>query len=200
MKSISSYLLRSLCTLMVGLLLILNPDTPILLIQVIAALFALSGLYAIITNIIARFNRNAEIRPSFPIVGIGSLLFGVILGLYPEKFLQVLMYLLGAMILLLGVGQLIAVFHYRRLAPLKWSVFVIPVLLILAGIFVLVYYHEAAALPFTILGVCCIFNGLSDLFYGLRLRHYESMNRKYAEYEEIVDEIEEVKEEENPES
>ena len=81
MKSISSYLLRSLCTLMVGLLLILNPDTPTLLIQVIGALFALSGLYAVLTNIISRFSRNAEIRPSFPLVGIGCLLAGVILGI-----------------------------------------------------------------------------------------------------------------------
>ena len=199
MKSISSYLLRSLCTLMVGLLLILNPDTPTLLIQVIGALFALSGLYAVLTNTISRFSRNAEIRPSFPLVGIGCLLAGVILGLYPEYFLQGLMYLLGALILLLGIGQLIAVFHYRRLAPLKWSVFVVPVLLILAGIFVLAYYHEAAALPFTILGVCCIFNGLSDLFYGLRLRHYESLNKKFTEYEEVVDEIEDAEEVEEAE-
>jgi len=185
---------------MVGLLLILNPDTPILLIQVIAALFALSGLYSIITNIISRFSKNTEIRPSFPIVAIGSLLFGVILGLYPESFLKVLMYLLGALILLLGIGQLLAVFHYRQLAPLKWTVFVIPVLLIFAGIFVLLYYHEAAALPFTILGVCCMFNGLSDLFYGLRLRHYERVNKKFTEYEEVVEEIEEVKSDDVAES
>lgn len=179
MKLIHSYLFRSLCTIMIGLLLILNPDTPIMLIQVIAALFAVSGLFSVLNYLISRFSKS-EVRPAAPIAGIGSLLFGILLGLYPNAFLHFLMYFLGGMILLLGFSQLVSVIHYRKVAPIRWTVFVIPLLIIVAGLVVLVHYREVASLPFVILGVCCIFHGMSDLFYGLRLRHYQRQQKKEA--------------------
>lgn len=185
MKSVSSYIFRAICTLMIGLLLIINPDTPLFLIEVIAALFAVSGLYSVIANVIQRFSKHSVVRPAFPLAGLGSLLFGLVIGLHPDAFLHILMYLLGGLILLLSIGQLMAIISYRGLVPLKWTVFVIPVLMVLVGLFVMVHYREAASLPFTILGVCCMFNGLSDLFYGLRLRHYERVNTQFSEYEEV---------------
>ena len=177
MKLIHNYLFRSLCTIMIGLLLLLNPDTPIVLIQVIAALFAVSGLFSVMNYLISRFSKS-DVRPALPVAGIGSLLLGFLLGIYPAAFLHFLMYFLGGMILLLGFSQLISVVHYRKVAPIRWTVFVVPVLIIVAGLVVLVHYREVANLPFVILGVCCIFHGLSDLFYGLRLRHYQRQQKK----------------------
>lgn len=190
MKSISSYILRAICTLMIGLLLIINPETPVLLIEVIAALFAVSGLYSVIVNIIQRFSKKSPVRPALPLVGLGSLFFGVIIGVNPDAFLHMLMYLLGGLILLFSMGQLFSILSCRKIVPLKWTVFVIPVLMFLVGLFVLVHYQEAASLPFKILGVCCIFNGVSDLFNGLRLRHYERANAQFSEYEEVQNEEE----------
>lgn len=191
MKLIQSYLFRSLCTIMIGLLLILNPDTPVVLIQVIAALFAVSGLFSVLNYLISRFSKSS-VRPAAPLAGIGSLLLGVILGVYPEAFLQFLMYFLGGMILLLGFSQLVSVIHYRKIAPIRWTVFVIPILIIIAGLVVLVHYRKVASLPFIILGACCIFHGLSDLFYGLRLRHYQRQQKKEAESKEEENEIEDA--------
>lgn len=198
MKLINSYIFRSICMMMVGLLLILNPNTPVILIQVIAALFAVSGLFSLINYVISHFSKKALVRPTFPVAGVGSLLFGLVLGLYPESFLHFLMYLLGGLILLMGISQLFSVFSYRNVAPLRWTVFVIPVLIILVGLFVLFHYREAANLPFTILGACCIFNGISDLFYGLRLRHYERQSREFSKYEDVTFTIEGMDTEDKP--
>lgn len=186
MKLIHSYLFRSLCTIMIGLLLILNPDTPIVLIQVIAALFAVSGLFSVTNYLITRFGKS-NVRPAVPLAGLGSLLFGIVLGMYPDAFLQFLMYFLGGMILLLGFSQLVSIFHYRKVAPIRWTVFLVPVLIIVAGFVVLVHYRQVASLPFVILGVCCIFHGLSDLFYGLRLRHFQRQQKQYEEKKEEIE-------------
>ncbi len=195
MKTINSYLLRALCTLMIGLLLVANPDTPVLLIRVIAALFALTGCFSLFNYLIARFGNNKEVRPTFPIAGCGSLLLGLLLGFYPEAFLQFFMYLLGGMILLLGFNQLISIINYRRVAPIRWTLFIFPLLIIGVGLYTIYHYDTAATLPFIILGICCICNGLSDLFFGIRLHHYERQNQKFTSYEEVTDTVEEMSQE-----
>ena len=67
MKIFSSYIFRSLCMFMIGLLLVLNPDTPAFIVQVIGALFAFSGLMSILHYIRARFSKSAPVVPVFPL-------------------------------------------------------------------------------------------------------------------------------------
>ena len=87
MKIFSSYIFRSLCMFMIGLLLVLNPDTPAFIVQVIGALFAFSGLMSILHYIRARFSKSAPVVPVFPLTGLGSIGLGVLLGLFPDKFI-----------------------------------------------------------------------------------------------------------------
>ena len=73
---------------MIGLLLVLNPDTPAFIVQVIGALFAFSGLMSILHYIRARFSKSAPVVPVFPLTGLGSIGLGVLLGLFPDKFIS----------------------------------------------------------------------------------------------------------------
>lgn len=188
MKLYSSYIFRSFISIMIGLLLIFNPDTPIFLIEIIGALFALSGLWSITSFLLTYFKKNSVIKPVFPIAGLGSLLMGVVLGIHAEFFLQILMYVLGYIILLFGFSQLFGVFSYRKFVPLNFAVFILPVSIILIGSFVLFQYKDAALLPFRILGTCCVIYGISDLFYGFRIKHYERLNNGFTEYEDVTNE------------
>lgn len=169
---------------MIGLLLVLNPDTPVFIVQVIAALFAFSGLMSILHYIRASLSKVDVVRPLFPFSGLGSIGLGIVLGLYPDKFISILMYLLGAVILLIGMNLLSSVFLYRRIAPARWWILLMPICIIGAGIFVLANPMESASLPFVIIGCCCIFNGITELFYGLRLANYQ---RKMKIKESIQD-------------
>ncbi len=191
MKFFTSYIFRSISMFMIGLLLVLNPDTPLFIVQVIAALFAFFGLMSILHYIRAQFSKLDIVRPLFPFTGLGSIGLGVVLGLYPEKFISILMYILGAVIVLIGMNQLSSIFLYRKIAPVRWWSFIMPLCIVGAGILVLAYPLESASLPFVIIGCCCIFNGITELFYGLRLASYQRKLKKESAIQdaEIIEEM-----------
>ena len=84
MKIVNSYIFRAVCALLIGLLLVSNPERMTgLLVQVIGGLFLISGLVSLINYFIIRYSDKVPVKPVFPLVGLGSLLFGVFLGFFP---------------------------------------------------------------------------------------------------------------------
>lgn len=84
MKIVNSYIFRAVCALLIGLLLVSNPERMTgLLVQVIGGLFLISGLVSLINYFIIRYSDKVPVKPVFPMVGLGSLLFGVFLGFIP---------------------------------------------------------------------------------------------------------------------
>jgi uncharacterized membrane protein HdeD (DUF308 family) len=129
---------------------------------------------------------NNMLRPIFPFVGLGSVLLGVVLVLMPNVFVAFLMYVLGFILALVGFNQILTLIAQRHVAPLRWWVFLCPLALLCLGLFIVFKPLESASLPFVILGVGCIVYGLVDLFYALRLAHYQRQKEKeYVEFEEV---------------
>ena len=218
MRLLTTYILRALCALAVGFLLVSNPtEMTAVLVQIIGGLFILSGIIAFIGYFITRFRTHqarqrlaaladvsaAEIHIPSPstislIVGVGSVALGVFLILNPSLFIHILMYVLGALLVLLGFYQLTTLIVARRVAPLSFSLFVLPVLVAAAGVFVVCKPLQAAALPFVILGVAYILYGVTELFYGLRLYRFQRQweadqaaiqDVKEAQAEDITDAV-----------
>ena len=177
-------ILRSLCALLIGFLLVSNPtEMTVLLVQIIGGLFALSGVIAFIGYFTAKV-RATGFRPVFPIVGIGSLAFGACLLVWPTLFVNILMYVLGVLLCLIGIGQIVNLISYRHFSPLTWSLFVLPLLIMIAGVFVLLRPLEAASLPFTILGIAYIIYGVCEFILGIRFyRHRRRYEAVLAEQE-----------------
>ena len=89
----------------------------------------------------------------------------------PAFFVGILMYVLGALLVLGGIGQLMNFISVRKFTGSVPAIFyVIPVLLLLAGILILVNPFEAAKIPFIVLGASSIVYGLTDLFRIIRYR------------------------------
>ena len=124
MKIVNSYIFRAVCALLIGLLLVSNPERMTgLLVQVIGGLFLISGLVSLINYFIIRYSDKVPVKPVFPMVGLGSLLFGVFLGFFPGLFITYLMYIFGFLMVVAGVNQLWNMFRLRRLIPFRWYVF-----------------------------------------------------------------------------
>ena len=189
MRILNSYIFRALCALLVGFLLVSNPERmTTLLVQVIGGLFTVSGITAIINYFVGRHQQRRLARqmqeqgldapqtaffaPIFPVVGIGSLAFGVFLLLMPGQFINIFMYVLGVLLILAGGTQCISLIRYRRVAPLNWSVFIFPVLILCMGIYVVCQPQTGASIPFIILGIGCICYGAAEFFLGLRLHRF----------------------------
>ena len=70
MKIVNSYIFRAVCALLIGLLLVSNPERMTgLLVQVIGGLFLISGLVSLINYFIIRYSDKVPVKPVFPMVG-----------------------------------------------------------------------------------------------------------------------------------
>ncbi len=180
----------------------------IVLVQVIGGLFILSGVLAFI----GYFNTKRQLRkvaqmaasqgtvvdegapllPMFPIVGLGSMLLGVMLLVWPTLFVSILMYVLGGLLVLIGIAQTWAFIRYRQMAPVSWTVFMLPLVIIASGIFVIAKPMEAASIPFTILGIAYIAYGVSEFFLGIRLyriRRAIAAEQRRIEEQQVFEEM-----------
>lgn len=134
-------------------------------------------------------------RIFFPIIGLGSILFGVILLLYPDEFRAILLYILGAFLVLAGIAQLIHLNKMSRQYRLGATPFVVGTLITLAGVAVVLIkwfgskdvapmadgtVPATALLPSYIFGVAGIIYGLSEIIYAIQFRHYDDKPRQTA--------------------
>lgn len=86
MKSLNYALVGSLCALILGILLVTWPDVAVnYLVITIGVLFLIPGLVGLFTYLAMMNRRKAEApRPVFPIVALGSTLFGIWLIIMPS--------------------------------------------------------------------------------------------------------------------
>lgn len=180
-------IIRCICALVIGVLLVAWPEAAILyLVITIGVLFLVPGLFSVFGYLM----RNGQERGTFPVAGLGSLLFGLWLMIMPEFFVGILMYVLGAVLVLAGISQVANLAAARSWAVVPAGFFVVPVLVLLAGIVVLFNPFTAATVPFIVLGVSSIVYAVSDLVNILRFRRRKDPGM--PEIEDVTP-IEEIK-------
>ena len=114
-------------------------------------------------NYFTREKVEGEPSPMFPIDGAGSILFGAWLVIMPQFFVSILMYVLGALLVLAGAQQLISLVSARKWSTVSYVFYIIPSLILITGVMILAYPFGAAANTFVIFGVACLVYGISEL-------------------------------------
>lgn len=194
MKIFQSSIFRALCAIAVGVLLIKFPDDGVTWItRAIGVLFLISGVIALIAYWHASkhaseytvTDREGRIisggQPTFPIVGAGSVILGLVLALTPNVFLNGLMYVLGAIMILGGINQFVSLIAARRLGSIPFAFWIAPSIILLTGLFVVLKPMKSAELPLLILGWCSLLYGVTELINALKIRSV----RKAAERNRI---------------
>ena len=97
--------------------------------------------------------------PTFPIVGVGSLILGVILASMPETFLSWLTYIFAAIILLVSVYQIADLIVANRYGIVGWAYWVMPIIMLLAAIVALVNPEAISSSPLFFLGWAMMISG-----------------------------------------
>ena len=97
--------------------------------------------------------------PTFPIVGVGSLILGVILASMPETFLSWLTYIFAAIILLVSVYQIADLIVANRYGRVGWAYWVMPIIMLLAAIVALVNPETISSSPLFFLGWAMMISG-----------------------------------------
>jgi hypothetical protein len=194
MKLFQSSIFRAACAIIVGALLIKFPKDGVTWLTVaIGVLFLISGIIAMIAYLHARKhaseytiidNKGRIIRggqPTFPIVGAGSIILGLTLALTPSVFINGLMYILGAIMILGGLNQLINLIAARRFGIIPFGFWIAPSLILLTGIFVILKPMESAELPLLILGWCSLLYGVTELINALKIHSIRKAANRQAE-------------------
>ncbi len=182
MKIFQSSIFRAICAIIVGVLLIKYPQEGVTWLTItIGCLFLLSGIISLIAYWNAKKHAGdytitdqqgrviSGTKPTFPIVGLGSVILGLTLALRPETFINGLMYILGAIMILGGINQLMALFSARRFASVSLGYWIGPSLVLLVGLFVIFKPMETAEMPLLILGWCSLVYGVTEMINSLKI-------------------------------
>lgn len=209
---------RSILAIIVGVGLIVWPHVAAnYMIVLIGALFFIIGLVSFITSYRLRAKmqrdlqvngetngqeRNPYVRRLISVNGIGSMILGAILMLFPEAFVSIVMFLLGIILIIAAVGQLVMLGAAKQLGYVSPISYLFPILILGAGVVIIVNPFNTVAGIFILFGATSIFYGVTDLFnqYGInkmRKRNFEhnSFNNDKTKREDGTEDIdyEEIK-------
>ena len=195
MKILQSSVFRSISAIAIGCLLIKYPDNTVTWITVaIGILFLLSGLISLIVYVHARKNVSefkildakghviAGEKPTFPIVGVGSLILGAMLALTPNVFITALMYIIGGILILGAINQFMNLVNARKYGKVSFGFWVFPSVVLLIGLYVIIKPMAPAGMAMLILGWCSLLYGVTELVNSLK---FHADRRKFRQAQEV---------------
>ena len=195
MKILQSSVFRAICAIAVGIMLIKYPDNTVTWITIaIGVLFLLSGVISLVayyhalknvseyTITDAEGNVVSGQKPTFPIVGVGSAILGLILALTPTVFVKALMYIIGAVLVLGAVNQFMNLLNARKYGKISFGYWIFPSVILLIGLFVIIKPLAPAEMAMLVLGWCSLLYGVTELINSLKI-HNEK--RKFTKAQEI---------------
>ena len=160
MKRMNYSLMRIICALIIGLLLILFPaQAGEYLVITIGVVFLVPSLISLIGYLVQK----SENRLRFPIEAVGSLLFGLWLVVMPDFFADLLTFVLGFILMMGGVQQMASLMAARRWMKVPGGFYVVPLLILIAGVVTLFNPTGVRSTAFIIIGVTCLVYALSEL-------------------------------------
>lgn len=209
MRILQSSIIRAICAVVVGYLLVMYRTEMVQWLTIATgALFFISGLVSVIAYYAEKHKaqKTAErlaamaemrdgkdapenpedieraMRPPFPIVGLGSAILGVILAMMPATFINGVMYVLAAILILGAINQYFNLAGIRKISTVPFLFWLFPTIILCVGIFMLVKPMEMSALPFRILGWCLMFYGVVECINSIKIykakKVYEDTQRK----------------------
>lgn len=184
MKVFQSSIFRAICAIVVGALLVKYREQTVTWITVaIGVMFFVSGVISVVAYFSARRqatadgidifdangNRLTRPKPTFPIVGVGSIILGALLAMLPNSFVDGLMFILSAILILGALNlffNLAVATKFSRIGYVWW---VFPVIIFLVGIVALVKPSVIASAPLFIIGWGMMAYGMIDLVDAIKI-------------------------------
>lgn len=195
MKILQSSIFRAICAIAIGMMLIKYPDNTVTWITVaIGILFLLSGVISMVVYFNASKNvseykimdANGQViageKPTFPLVGLGSIILGLLLTLTPDIFIKALMYIIGAILILGAINQFMVLVRGKRFGKINFGFWIFPSLILLTGLYVMIKPMNPASMAMSILGWCSLLYGVTEIINAMKIH---SIKRKAEKVQEI---------------
>ena len=198
MKVVHSSFFRAICAIIVGALLIQYREQTVTWITIaIGVLFFLSGIISLATYFSAKrkatdtpvvYDANGRqitgLRPNFPIVGLGSLILGLILALMPNTFVTSLMFILSAILILGALTQFINLASAAKIGRVGIVFWIFPSVILLIGLLAVIKPSAIASAPLFVIGWAMLVYGVVECINAFKISNNK---RKWQKAEEIKD-------------
>lgn len=169
-KSMANNVIRSLATMLIGLLMIFVSDSALpIIIRISGAAFFLPALVSIITVYVSRKESSVIPKVLITIIDVGSMAFGVWLIADPVNFVDLFTILLGVILILFALFQVVMIVTAQKYSIVPLSLLAIPLLLVVAGIIIMTDPFDASSTTSVVFGICAALAGLSDLLISLKI-------------------------------
>lgn len=175
----SASMIRGFAYLIIGLVLVLWPDVVSrTIVYVIGAIFTVAGIF----DFVAHLRKTSGRSFPFSVAGLGGLLFGIVLLIFPDFFLNLLMYLFALAIIIAGTGAVGNMYYTSRFVPVPFWMYVVPALIICSGVLILFNPFKTLSSIFVFSGVVMAIYALSEIFGAWKYRNvevFDSYGRKH---------------------
>ena len=166
--------LRALTALAIGIVMVVSRTNALeLAVRIIAAFIIASGVVSLVVGYKHKTNGTFSL---LGFNGVLDLVLGVLLFSFPEVAAGLLIWLIAFVLIGLGLFQLFGLLGASRVLGLGIGSFVLPVLVLMAGFFLIArpaFLGEAIGV---VAGVALILYGTSELFSSWKMRKYIDQN------------------------
>lgn len=189
--------LRSLIALVIGLMMVVNPDEALTtVVKIIAAFLLASGLVSLVVGLKDKKNGSLPLMSFNAIVDV---LLGLFLFMFSGFVARFIIYLIGFVLLAFGAVQLIALFSARRAVGMGSGAFILPAIVTLVGGFIL-FNPFAESVMVMIAGAAMIVYGASELLSSWKMKkaideyeiHQAPKTEKPSETENPLSDVKDV--------
>ena len=177
MRILHSAILRAICTLIVGVLMLIYPaETSKWASIVIGCLFILPGIASVVSfyrhcNDKAPHNH----RPLFPLAGWGSILLGVAILVMQSQTEQTTFILMGVLLVILAISTLINILMSRKYYHIGVGNFITPIIVLIIGVVAALFssdIQDKLLEPkqiLTVIAAAFVIYGLTELYLSIRI-------------------------------
>ena len=165
----------------VGIVMVVSrTDAMVLAVRIIAAFILASGVVSLIVGY--RDRQNSQM-PLMGVNGIVDIVIAMLVFLFPHFVAGLIVYLIGFALLGFGIFQLIALVSANKVMKVGVMAFVMPVLVLLAGAFLLARPTFIGTAVGTVAGAALIVYGVSELLSSWKMKKaMDEYDIKYPEH------------------
>lgn len=180
-KNRFSGFLRAAVAIAVGVVMVVSrTDAMVLAVRIIAAFILASGVVSLIVGY--RDRQNSQM-PLMGVNGIVDIVIAMLVFLFPHFVAGLIVYLIGFALLGFGIFQLIALVSANKVMKVGVMAFVMPVLVLLAGAFLLARPTFIGTAVGTVAGAALIVYGVSELLSSWKMKKaMDEYDIKYPEH------------------
>ena len=167
-KNKFSGLLRALIAIAIGVVMVVSKtDAMVLAVRIVAAFLLASG---VVSLVVGYKNKQNNQLPLMGVNGVVDIIIALLVFSYPTFVAGLIVYLIGFALLAFGLFQLIALASANRVMKVGLGAFIMPVLVLLAGAFLLARPTFIGTAVGTVAGIALIVYGVSELLSTWKMR------------------------------